>query len=58
MDRPRAVPRSALLAECRSTHSFDDHPRGSETLAGAFINDVRPEEAAERLRRAPGRSPR
>ena len=31
---------------------------GSETLAGAFINDVRPEEAAERLRRAPGRSRR
>lgn len=28
---------------------------GSETLAGAFINDVLPEDAAERLRRAPGR---
>ena len=34
------------------------HPAGSETLAGAFINDVRPEEAADRLRRAAGRSPR
>ncbi len=34
------------------------HPAGSETLAGAFINDVRPEEAAERLRRASGRPPR
>ena len=31
---------------------------GSETLGGAFINDVRPEEAAERLRGAPGRSSR
>jgi UDPglucose--hexose-1-phosphate uridylyltransferase len=34
------------------------HLAGSETLAGAFINDVRPEEAAERLRRAPGRASR
>ena len=28
---------------------------GSESLAGAWINDIRPEEAAERLRTAPGR---
>jgi UDPglucose--hexose-1-phosphate uridylyltransferase len=28
---------------------------GSESLAGAFINDIRPEEAAERLRSVPGR---
>ena len=34
------------------------HLAGSETLAGAFINDVWPEEAAERLRRAPGRTSR
>ena len=34
------------------------HLAGSETLAGAFINDVRPEEAAELLRRAPGRTHR
>jgi UDPglucose--hexose-1-phosphate uridylyltransferase len=28
---------------------------GSESLAGAFINDIRPEDAAERLRAARGR---
>ncbi len=28
---------------------------GSESLAGAFINDIRPEEAAARLRSVPGR---
>ena len=31
------------------------HLAGSETIAGAFINDVRPEDAAERLRQANGR---
>lgn len=52
--QPQHGPRERTAQRRRRAHGRLKHLAGSEAIAGAFINDVRPEDAAERLRYANG----